>query len=381
VSTFNVDGPVVVALDSFKGSIGAAHAGAAVRDGWVSVRPNDTVRLLPMADGGEGTLDAFVTAVPGARRMPVTVTGPDDAPVRASWLLLPPTGSAPNGTAVVELAGTSGIELLGARPRLRPLDAHTVGFGQAIAAALAHGVSHLVLGIGSSASTDGGAGMLAALGASLNDVNGRPIQRGGRGLASLVSLDLASLPPAPPGGITVLTDVVNPLLGARGAAAVFGPQKGASAQDVDTLDRGLALLAGRLGVDPETPGAGAAGGTGYALLAWGARLVPGAAAVADLIGLAEAISSASLVITGEGSFDGQSSEGKVPSHATALARAARTPIALVAGRIAADASTTAFSTCVSLTELAGSSDRAMSNAEAWLVEAGASLARRHRQTA
>lgn len=369
--------PVVVALDSFKGTIGAADACTAVRDGWLSVLPNDDVRLLPMADGGEGTLDAFATAVPGAERMAVTVIGPTDSPVEASWLLLPPTDDLPNGTAVVELAGTSGIELLGAPPQLRPLDAHTVGFGETIAAALAHDVSHLVLGIGSSASTDGGAGMLRALGARINDADGVRIQGGGRGLITLASLDLECLPPAPPGGITVLTDVVNPLLGPRGAAAVFGPQKGANAQDIATLDRGLALLASTLGIDPETPGAGAAGGTGYALLAWGARLVPGAAAIADLIGLAEAIGSASLVITGEGSFDGQSADGKVPSHVTALARAANTPIALVAGRIALEATTTEFASCVSLTELAGSAEQAMGDPHSWLVEAGAHLARQY----
>ena len=145
---------VVVALDSFKGSIGAADAARAVRDGWRSVRPDDDIRLVPMADGGEGTLDAFAAALPDAVRMPVTVTGPHDAPVEASWLLLPPTPANPGGTAVVELAATSGIELLGSPPRLRPMDAHTLGLGETVRAALAAGVSRLVLAIGSSASTD-----------------------------------------------------------------------------------------------------------------------------------------------------------------------------------------------------------------------------------
>lgn len=368
---------VVVAIDSFKGTIGARDAAIAIRDGWASVRPSDDVRLLPMADGGEGTLDAFAAAVQDAKRMAVTVTGPMDTTFTASWLLLPPTGDAPNGIAVVELAGTSGIELLDKQLRLKPLDTHTFGFGEAIAAALAHGVSQLVLGIGSSASTDGGGGMLRSLGARLSDANGRPIALGGRGLSSLATLDITSLPPAPPGGITVLTDVINPLLGPHGAAAVFGPQKGASARDVIYLERGLANLASQLRVDPDTPGAGAAGGTGFALLAWGARLVPGAEAVAELIGLPDAIAGASLVITGEGAFDGQSADGKVPCHVVALAQTENTPVALIGGRIDAEASTAAFSSCISLTDLAGSAERAMGDPHRWLIEAGAALARRH----
>ena len=154
---------VVIAPDSFKGTIGAADAAARLGEGWSRVRPHDAVRLLPMADGGEGTLDAFAAGVPGSRRMPIEVTGPHGDRVPASWLLLPPTAGTPDGTAVVELASTSGIELLGSPARLRPLDASTRGFGEAIGAALSHGVSRVVLGIGSSASTDGGTGMLAAL--------------------------------------------------------------------------------------------------------------------------------------------------------------------------------------------------------------------------
>ena len=177
---------VVVAIDSFKGSIAAADAARAVADGWLDVRADAAV-LRPMADGGEGTLDAFAAAVPDALRMPVRVTGPDGTPVDASWLLLPPTADAPAGTGVVELASTSGIELLGDR-RL-PWDADTTGFGQAIAAALDHGVSRLVLGIGSSSSTDGGVGMLQALGARFTDAAGAPIAPGARDLAAVADVD------------------------------------------------------------------------------------------------------------------------------------------------------------------------------------------------
>ncbi|WP_203579917.1 glycerate kinase [Microbacterium hibisci] len=366
---------VVIAPDSFKGTIGAASAADALAAGWIRERPDDRVRLMPMADGGEGTVDAFAAAVPGARRMPVTVTGPEGTPVAASWVLLPPTPDAADGTAVVELASTSGIELLGTPPRLRPFDAHTRGFGEAIAAALDHGVSRLVLGIGSSSSTDGGAGMLTALGARFTDAAGRPIADGARGLGAVAAADLSGLVPLPPGGVTVLSDVTNPLLGARGAAAVFGPQKGAGVDDVPVLDAALARLAALLEADTDAAGAGAAGGTGFGLLAWGARLVPGSAAVAELVGLDAAVAAASVVLTGEGSYDGQSAAGKVPAHVGAVAAAAGVPVALVAGRIAADADVSGFVATASLTDLAGSGAAAMAETARWLVEAGAQLAR------
>lgn len=365
---------VVIAPDSFKGTIAAASAADAIGRGWQRVRPHDLVRLLPMADGGEGTVDAFATAVPGAERVPVTVTGPEGTPVEASWVLLPPTDEAPGGTGVVELANTSGIELLGAPARLRPLDAHTKGFGEAIAAALARGVSRLVLGIGSSSSTDGGTGMLAALGARFTDAAGRPVADGGRGLAALAAVDLSPLPALPPGGVTVLSDVTNPLLGRRGAAAVFGPQKGATPDDIAALDAGLARLAALTAAEPDAAGAGAAGGTGFGLLAWGAELVPGSAAVADLVGLREAVAEASVVVTGEGSYDGQSAAGKVPAHVGAVAATSGVPVALVAGRITPDADVSGFAGTASLTDLAGSGEAAMADPERWLVEAGAALA-------
>ncbi|RZI92089.1 MAG: glycerate kinase, partial [Microbacterium sp.] len=246
---------VVVALDSFKGSIAAARAAEAFADGWRRVDPAADLVLRPMADGGEGTLDAFAAAVPGARRIPVRVRGPRGDEVEAWWLLLP------DGTGVVELAGTSGIELLG--DERRPWDADTFGFGQAISAALAHGVRRLVLGVGSSASTDGGAGLLAALGARFTDVDGAPVEPGARGLTRVAHADLSALAALPPDGAVVLTDVTNPLRGAEGAAAVFGPQKGLRADDVPRADAALGRFAALLPVDPALPaiaGAGAAGG-------------------------------------------------------------------------------------------------------------------------
>lgn len=360
---------VVLAPDSFKGTITAADAAASLAEGWASVDPSATFVHRPMADGGEGTVAAFAAAVPGARMMPVAVDGPAGSRIETSWLLLPPTGETPGGTAVVDLASTSGIELLA---RLRPWDADTTGFGQAIVAALDHGVSRLVVGIGSSASTDGGTGMLAALGARFLDRGGMPVARGARGLADIASVDLAGLRAAPE--VRVLTDVTNPLTGGRGAAAVFGPQKGLAADDIAGVDAALARLAELLALDPALPGTGAAGGTGGALVVWGATLAPGAAEVADLIGLADAVADADVVITGEGSYDGQSGDGKVPSFIAALATEAGVTPLLAAGRITADADSGVFAASASLTDLAGSADAALAEPARWLREAGAVLA-------
>lgn len=358
---------IVIAVDSFKGSIGAAAAADALRDGWLGERPGDEVILRPMADGGEGTLEAFAAAIPDARRQEVTVRGPHGRDVVASWLLLP------GGVGVVELASTSGIELLG--KEREPWDADTLGFGQAVAAALDCGVERLILGIGSSASTDGGVGVLTALGARVADASGEDVAPGLRGIVDLESADLSGLRPLPPDGAIVLSDVTNPLVGPRGAAAVFGPQKGLDAAGVGTADAALTRLAAFLVVDPATPGSGAAGGTGAALLAWGAELTPGAAEVATLIGLDDAVASADLVITGEGSYDAQSAAGKVPGFVAELAADAGVRAALVAGRIDSDAEASGFAASVSLTELAGSSDAALADPARWLRAAGADLAR------
>ncbi|MFD5215409.1 glycerate kinase [Microbacterium sp. NPDC058345] len=362
---------IVFAPDSFKGTITAADAARVLAGAWRTVHPGAEVVLRPMADGGEGTVAAFAAAVPGARRMPVTVDGPAGAAVAASWLLLPASDGAPQGTAVIDLASTSGIELL---DELRPWDADSAGFGQAIAAALDHGVSRLVLGIGSSASTDGGTGMLRALGARFLGADGTPVARGARGLADITHVDLSRLRAAPE--VLVLTDVTNPLTGPRGAAEVFGPQKGLTdAGDRARADAGLTRLAGLLGLDVSVPGAGAAGGVGGALVAWGARLLPGAGEIARLIGLADAVAGADVVVTGEGSYDGQSGDGKVPFFVAAIAAGAGVRAALVAGRIADDADTAGFTASASLIELAGSSESALAEPVRWLHEAGVTLAR------
>jgi glycerate kinase len=360
---------IVIAPDSFKGTIDAADAAAALARGWTSERPGDEIVLRPMADGGEGTLDAFEASVPGAERLPITVSGPvDGAPaVETSWVLLP------DGTGVVELAATSGLALV---DPLRPLDAHTAGFGEAIAAALDAGVSRLLLGLGGSASSDGGVGALAVLGGRFLDASGAAIAPGNRGLAELVDAQLDDLRTRPPRGVLIVGDVTNPLLGEFGAAAVFGPQKGADLALVDVIETNLARLARLMpegGSLAGTAGAGAAGGTGFGLLAWGAEMGAGSKLVADAVGLDDAVTGADLVITGEGRFDGQSEAGKAPTEVARIAREAGVPVALAAGAITAEPAS--FAASVSLTDLAGGGDAAMADPEHWLEEAGRALAR------
>jgi glycerate kinase len=358
---------ILIAPDSFKGSATALEAAQAIGRGWASARPRDQVRLAPMADGGEGTIDAFAAAFPAAVRMPVTVTGPDDHPVDAHWLLLP------DGTGVVELACTSGITLL---DPLRPMTAHTRGFGQAIVDALDHRIQRLLLAIGGSSSTDGGVGALAELGALFLDDRGQPIRDGGAGLADLHTVVLGSLRALPLGGAVVLSDVTSPLTGATGAAVVFAPQKGADPRAVTELDRGLGRLASFAAsdADPAAPGAGAAGGAGYGLMLWGAALSAGSDAVGDALGIPALVEQNDLVITGEGRFDGQSLAGKVPGYLLSHAERAGVPLALIAGAI--QAATDRFIAARSLSDLAGSARAATTAAGPWLAAAGRDLALR-----
>lgn len=311
-------GYVLVAPDKFKGSATApevaARLAAGLRAGGVSAVE------LPVADGGDGTLDAAVAA--GLRRVPVEVHGPTGALVRSAFAFR-------DGTAVVELAAASGLVLLPAGPD--PLGASSRGTGELIRAALDAGAARIVLGVGGSAGTDGGAGMLAALGARFRDAAGRDLPDGGGALARLHAVDLSGLDGRLAGTEIVLaSDVDNPL---SEAAAVYGPQKGASATDIAVLERGLARLADL--VDPAAarlPGAGAAGGVGFAALAvLGARMRPGIEVVLDVVGFAAALAGADLVVTGEGRLDAQTLHGKAPAGVAAAARVAGVPVVAVCG--------------------------------------------------
>ena len=358
---------VVIAPDSFKGSIAAAAAAAALASGWRVVRPGDEVVCVPLADGGEGTLDVLAAAVRGARWHQARVTGPAGQPADSAWLELP------GGLAAVELARSSGLPLL-ARPD--PLGAQTTGLGEIIGHALDAGADQVMIALGGSASTDGGTGALAALGARFLDAGGAPLPPGGGALRELASVDLAGLRPPPTGGVSCLSDVRAPLLGPAGAAAVFGPQKGAGPVQVAQLEDGLARLAGRLGGEPDAPGAGAAGGTGYGFAAaWGARIGPGAVQLSRLAGLDQALAGAGLVITGEGRYDETSGTGKVAGTVFAAASAAGVPAALVAGQIAA-VPPPAAAWAVGLADLAGGPAAALADPGHWLRQAGQELAAR-----
>ncbi|WP_037362105.1 glycerate kinase [Nakamurella lactea] len=354
---------VLIAPDSFKGSATARQVAEAIADGWRSVRPQDEVRTLPLADGGEGSADAIVAASPGARQIDCAATGPDGHSVAASWWLLT------DGTAAVELAAASGLPQMATKDALR---AQTTGFGELLLAAVRHPqVRRIVATLGGSAATDGGTGALRVLGARFLDTAGDELNPGGAALERLATVDVSDLTPPPPGGVQMLTDVTAPLLGPRGAAAVFGPQKGATDADVVTLDGGLRRLHEVIGGNPDRPGSGAAGGTGFGLATlWSAATVPGADRIGQIVGLPAALADADLVITGEGRFDDQSTTGKVVGHLLQLIAGQR--VSLVAGQIAGDVGR--FDHSIELTGLAGSSAAAMQDTQKWLVAAGSELA-------
>ncbi|MER7842403.1 glycerate kinase [Kitasatospora sp. NPDC096077] len=364
---------VVLAPDSFKGTATATEAATALAAGWHSVRPQDELLTRPMADGGEGTMAAVVAATPGAVVRRVRgCTGPDGRPVTGAYALLP------DGTVLVELAVASGLPLMAAPA---PLTATTRGTGQLITAALAAGARRITVALGGSASTDGGAGLLTALGLRLLDGQGAQLPDGGAALAGARRADPSRLLPPPPGGVRLLTDVTNPLLGPDGAAAVYGPQKGAGPREVRLLEAGLTRLTVVLGGDPASPGAGAAGGTAYGLAAvWDAVTTPGAGAVADLLRLDEALTGADLVITGEGRFDATSLRGKAVGEVLRRARRAGRPTVVIAGEAAEPAVTATESAdpaVHTLTRLAGSAEAARSRPLHWLRRAGALLAARY----
>ena len=321
---------------------------------------------LPLADGGEGTLRVLAASDPEARWHRARVTGPAGTVVASRWLGLH------DGTASIELAQASGLPLM---PAPDPLGARTTGTGELIGRALDAGARRIVLGLGGVASTDGGSGALAALGARFLDAAGRELPPGGGALVDLAAADLTGLRRPPPGGVACLTDVRSPLLGPRGAAAVFAPQKGADAAQVAILEAGLARLARVLGGNPDAEGAGAAGGTGYGFAAaWGAQITPGAAELCRIVGLDRELRRADLVLTGEGRYDVTSADGKITGTVLAAAARAGVVAALAAGTIAADppAGTVA---AVSLAELAGGSSGAMASPRRWLRAAGQRLAR------
>jgi len=325
---------IVVAPDSFKGSVSALQAAYAIEQGLRRVFPTAVIEKIPMADGGEGTVQSLVDATGGHLRTQ-RVLAPLENEVDAQFGIL-----ADGETAVIEMASASGLPLVPVDKR-NPLRTTTYGTGQLIHAALEAGCKRLIIGIGGSATNDGGAGMAEALGAKLLNANGKQIPRGGRGLGELASIDLTGLHPAIAETETVVAcDVNNPLTGPNGASHVYGPQKGATSEMIETLDAHLAhfdaVLTRTLGKSfNDIPGAGAAGGLGTGLMAFlNAELRLGVDIMIDAVKLKERMKGTSLVITGEGQLDFQTAFGKTPVGVAKVAKAHNIPVIAIAGGIA-----------------------------------------------
>lgn len=323
---------IVVAPDSFKESLSAPEVAAAIARGWQQVFPQAQVLLKPMADGGEGTVDALLAACGGERRE-LRVSGPLGEPVLAHW------GWLDDATAVLEMAAASGLHWVPAGQR-DATRASSYGTGELIRAALDAGAQRIIVGLGGSATNDAGAGLLSALGVRLLDAQGKELEPGGLALAHLDRIDLSGLDPRLlTAQVEVAADVDSPLCGPRGASHVFGPQKGASATQVLELDAALGyfakVVASTLGKDhSDFPGVGAAGGLGFAMRAFlHARFRPGIELVAELSNLAEAVQGADLLITGEGRLDSQSLHGKTPVGVARVAAAAGVPVVALAGSL------------------------------------------------
>ena len=326
---------IVIAPDSFKESLSAPEVAAAIARGWRQVFPEAELLLRPMADGGEGTVDAVLAATGGERRE-CRVCGPLGEPVLAHW------GWLGEGTAVLEMASASGLHHV-PRDRRDATVTTSLGTGELIRAALDAGATRIILGLGGSATNDGGAGLLQALGVRFLDAREVELPPGGAALARLARIDVGGLDPRLlQARLEIAADVDNPLCGPRGASRVFGPQKGADPQQVEQLDAALEhyarVVAATLGEDhSHHPGVGAAGGLGFAVRAFlHAGFRPGIELVAELSGLADAVEGADLVITGEGRLDSQSLHGKTPVGVARIARAAGVPVVALAGSLGED---------------------------------------------
>jgi glycerate kinase len=327
---------IVIAPDSYKESLSASDVAQAIEQGFREIFPDAQYVKVPVADGGEGTVEAMIAATQGMAKMS-RVTGPLGERVDAMWGM-----SGDGTTAFIEMAAASGLALVPAAQR-NPLQTTSRGTGELILQALEHGAKNIIIGIGGSATNDGGAGMMQALGARLSDANGKEILPGGAGLISLNSIDISSLDSRLANcTLRVACDVTNPLTGELGASRVFGPQKGATEAMIVELDRNLAhyadVIKKSLRIDVmNVPGAGAAGGMGAALMAFlGAELRSGIEIVTQALNLEEHIHDCTLVVTGEGRIDSQSIHGKVPVGVAKVAKKYHKPVIGIAGCLTAD---------------------------------------------
>lgn len=327
---------IVIAPDSYKESLSAVDVAQAIEKGFREIFPDAEYVSVPVADGGEGTVDAMISATKGSK-ITTTVTGPLGELVTACWGM-----SGDGKTAIIEMAEASGLALVPIEQR-NPLITTSYGTGELILRALDNGARNIIIGIGGSATNDGGAGMMQALGAKLTDANGKEIGQGGGSLLSLNCIDVSGLDERLESCvINVACDVTNPLVGDNGASRIFGPQKGACEETIVELDRNLDHFANvikkYLHVDVKNaPGAGAAGGMGAALMAFlGADLRSGVEIVTEALNLEEHIHDCSLVVTGEGRMDSQSIRGKVPVGVAAVAKKYRKPVIGIAGSLTSD---------------------------------------------
>ena len=323
---------IIIAPDSFKGTMTAAKVAEIIAEEYSRIFPLADIIELPMADGGEGTTEAIISAVNG-KKIICEVTGPLGEKINAEY------GIVNHGrTAVMEMAMASGIELV-PRDKLNPMQATTYGTGEMIKHALLSGVTEIVIGIGGSATVDGGAGMAQALGYKLLDAEGNDISFGGDGLEKLASIDDSNvLPELKNSKIRVACDVTNPLTGPDGAATVYGPQKGATPEMVERLEKGLSnlfkILQEKEMVQNEEPGDGAAGGLGAALRAFcNAEITSGAELVCETVHLDEKLQDANLLITGEGKTDSQTLSGKLCAVISSHAKSAGVPVLLISGKL------------------------------------------------
>ncbi|MNM67593.1 Glycerate 2-kinase [compost metagenome] len=324
---------IVIAPDSFKDSLSAQGVADAIALGLAQVWPDAQLIKCPMADGGEGTVESILAACEGQQRRTL-VRGPLGATVEAAWGWLPQSH-----TAIIEMAEASGLQLVPVAQRDACISS-TFGTGQLIRAALDAGAQRVILAIGGSATNDGGAGAMQALGVKLLDAQGQTLSPGGLALAQLARVDLSEIDPRlAQVRFDIAADVNNPLCGPHGASAIFGPQKGASPVQVEQLDRALGHFADHcaraLNNDVrDEPGSGAAGGLGFAAKAFlGAQFTAGVEVVAELVGLADAVAGADLVITGEGRFDAQTLRGKTPFGVARVAREHGVPVIVIAGTL------------------------------------------------
>lgn len=328
---------VVIAIDSLKGSLSSMEAGMAIKDGVLAAKPDAEVIVKPLADGGEGTTDALIEGMNG-ERIDLTVTGPMHTPIGAYYGYLKDTN-----TAVMEMASAAGITLVPDEEK-NPLLATSYGVGEMINDAIQRGCRNFIIGIGGSVTNDGGIGMLKALGVRFLDENGEDAGEGGQALAKVVRIDVSGLNPLlKECHIQVACDVNNPLCGENGSTYVYGPQKGVTEDMKKTLDEAMAHFARVTSETLEndymnTPGAGAAGGLGYAFLAYtGAALTPGIELILDAVGLEEELSGADVVVTGEGRLDFQTAMGKAPVGVARLAKKYNAKVIAFAGSVTKEA--------------------------------------------